>query len=235
MTERADAFDGKIAAAQKELTELGPLPKYADPTSAKLIRIVAVFYPVPANADEDVSEWLSILWAFAVEFLAFMGPKGIWAGFASPATQRSAGHARVEIPLARMQASGAPLPASAPLQELQPASDAPKALPKTKPPRPPAKPRVKKTKLAAKTEPRIESVAEWFKARTFAKAGNEVRAGVVYEDYVSWSGARYEEPVTFTKFGTIMKKELGVGSIERSKRSFYVGIALTGALEVVSG
>ncbi len=31
----------------------------------------------------------------------------------------------------------------------------------------------------------MESVPEWFKARTFAKAGNEVRAGVVYEDYVS--------------------------------------------------
>jgi hypothetical protein len=236
LTERADAFDGKIAAAQKELTELGPLPKYADPTSAKLIRIVAVFYPVPANADDDVSEWLSILWAFGVEFLAFMGPKGIWAGFASPATQRSAGHARVEIPLARMQASGAPLPASAPLQELQPASDAPKALPRAKSVRPPAtaKPRAKK-KSAAKAEPRVDSLPEWFKARTFAKAGNEVRAGVVYEDYISWCGGHAEEPVSFTKFGTIMKKELGVGSIERSKRSFYVGIALTGALEVVSG
>jgi hypothetical protein len=81
----------------------------------------------------------------------------------------------------------------------------------------------------------VESVPEWFKARTFVKAGNEVRAGVVYEDYVSWSEARDEDPVTFTKFGTIMKKELKVGSVERSKRSYYVGIALTGALEVVSG
>ncbi len=81
----------------------------------------------------------------------------------------------------------------------------------------------------------MESLPEWFKARTFAKAGNEVRAGVVYEDYISWCAAHDEEPVSFTKFGTIMKKELGVGSLERSKRSYYVGIALTGALEVVDG
>ncbi len=79
LTERADVLDGKIAAAQKELTDLGPLPKYADPTSAKILRIVAVVYPVGAGADDDVSEWLSIIWAFGIEFLAFMGPKGLWS------------------------------------------------------------------------------------------------------------------------------------------------------------
>jgi hypothetical protein len=85
------------------------------------------------------------------------------------------------------------------------------------------------------TGPKVESVPECFKARTFAKTGNEVRAGVVYEDFVSWCDGRGEEAVSFTKFGIIMKKGLGVGSFERSKRSYYVGIALTGALEVVTG
>jgi hypothetical protein len=42
---------------------------------------------------------------------------------------------------------------------------------------------------------------------------------------------------SMTAFGTMMKKELGVSYAERSKRGFYVGIALCGkpALVAVQG
>ena len=44
--------------------------------------------------------------------------------------------------------------------------------------------------------------------------------------YSEWCNAQGIEPVSSRRFGEIMKGELGVELIERSKNHFYVGIAL---------
>ena len=57
-----------------------------------------------------------------------------------------------------------------------------------------------------------------------------------YAAYRSWCIEMGKEPISLTAFGTIMKGELGVAYEEKpkSKRGFYVGIALVSAPKLVA-
>ncbi len=90
-------LDGKIAAAQKELTDLGPLPNIADPTSAKILRIVAVSSTRSGQRRRRVSEWLSISGLSASNFLPSWARKASgWFRFARH-EKKSAGQTQLRF------------------------------------------------------------------------------------------------------------------------------------------
>jgi phage/plasmid-associated DNA primase len=62
----------------------------------------------------------------------------------------------------------------------------------------------------------------------------KVKPGDAYAAYRGWCAETGREPVSLTAFGTTMKGELGVVYEERSKRGFYLGLALVGAPKLVS-
>jgi hypothetical protein len=72
----------------------------------------------------------------------------------------------------------------------------------------------------------IAEAREWFKSRTITRAGNLVRVRDTYEAYCTWSKDRGVAPMSLTAFGTLLKGDLGVGYVEKSKRGFYTDIAL---------
>lgn len=71
------------------------------------------------------------------------------------------------------------------------------------------------------------SVRAWKKARVLDRAGQSVRCGVAYHDYVDWCREEDRIPVSLTAFGLTMKNELGVKSETINKRSSYKGILIT--------
>jgi hypothetical protein len=52
---------------------------------------------------------------------------------------------------------------------------------------------------------------------------------------VEWCKDRGLDAVSLTTFGTIMKNELGVRYVEKSRRGYYADIALVAGLKVVGG
>ena len=77
------------------------------------------------------------------------------------------------------------------------------------------------------------SVREWYKCRTAARPGVEIPRKEAFTAYCSWCKDQGIEPVSSRRFGQIMKGELGVELIERSKNHFYVGIALVATPRLV--
>ena len=82
----------------------------------------------------------------------------------------------------------------------------------------------------------LGDVREWKESRTVARPGSQVKPGDAYSAYKWWCIEMGKEPVSLTAFGTIMKGELGVLYEEKpkSKRGYYVGIALVGAPKLVT-
>src|SRR5262249_55620392 len=80
----------------------------------------------------------------------------------------------------------------------------------------------------------VGDVREWHSARTAARPGNLLRVNECYSAYVEWCKERGLSGASLTKFGTMMKGELGVSYVERSKRGYYEGFALKGALKIVA-
>lgn len=74
-----------------------------------------------------------------------------------------------------------------------------------------------------------DSVRQWKDARCVDRAGQSVRCGIAYEDYVAWCRTNKKPPVTLTAFGLTMKNELGVTQRTVAKRSSYIGILITSA------
>ena len=62
-----------------------------------------------------------------------------------------------------------------------------------------------------------------------------MKPGEAYSAYKSWCAELGKEPVTLTAFGTLIKGELCVLYEEKSKRGYYVGIALVGMPKLVAG
>ena len=76
-------------------------------------------------------------------------------------------------------------------------------------------------------------MAEWKASRTVARPGGKVKPADAYAAYRGWCAETGQQPVSLTAFGTTMKGELGVVYEERSKRGFYVGLALVSAPKLV--
>src|SRR5262249_29292313 len=151
------------------------------------------------------------------ELLAFLGPFGMWTALGCAARLPESAPKREP---GRKIARG-PSPASQIAGVAQTAAS----------PAPAKKPRKIKSAVAA----RVGDVREWFRSRTAARPGSAARVNECYAAYVEWCKAANLEAVSLTKFGTVMKGELGVEYIEKSKRGYYDGIVLKGGLKVVAG
>jgi hypothetical protein len=216
-TEKREALDAEIAVAQGELDALGPVPKVVDPWSARLARLISLVRPTGADA---VAEWYPSFTAFIIEMIAMWLP-------------------RVLLTATEPVAPGKPGPrlwqrrpkAAAPVdEEVAPAVPAPVAVVETAAVRPtpstPARPK-KPAKISPAAVGGADSVRQWKECRTGARPGSEIKPKRTYEtSYLPWCKEQGIEPVSFTRFGSIMKGELGVTYIERNKRGFYVGITL---------
>jgi hypothetical protein len=242
LTERAERIDSELTGAEASLAALGPLPKHGDDTAAKIARIVAVFVSVDANTEETFAEWRPILFAAGIELLAFIGPLGMMAAIAGGGAGEAQGpdavtpkaNAQKSKPVVILQHPSTPEQAKQSPRRLgtfakggTPDAVIPAALRPT--PASAASPK--------NTGAGVSDVREWLNSRTAARPDNLVRVNECYDAYLAWSQERGLQPVTLTKFGKTMKGDLGVAYIERSKRSYYSGIVLTGAplLKVVNG
>ena len=206
LTERADKLDADIRAAEKELADLGPLPAHADAAAAK---VAAVFGLSEIWVHENWPTWLAIV----VELLALLGPVTWVEALRAPARQ----HRPIGLPVAETQRP-APVAAVAPppvMAALAPTPASPAPAKKSRP-----------TRAAAVTN--AADARDWHNSRILARPGNLVRVRDAYEAYCAWCGDRKATPISLTAFGTLMKGELGVAYVEKSKRGFYVDVALAG-------
>jgi hypothetical protein len=159
--------------------------------------------------------------AIMIEAIAFMGPKIIVTATTNPTS--AVGHASKVRWWQRRLKVVSKADTEAPAATAAVRSTA--ALPvKTKNP--------SKSKPAAVGE--ADSVRQWKECRTIERAGSEIKPKETYEgSYLPWCQEQGIEPVSFTRFGGIMKGELGVQYIDRNKRGFYTGIALVSAPRLV--
>jgi hypothetical protein len=213
LTERADRIDADIRAAEKERADLGLLPAHADPTAAK---IAAIFGNglTETSVHENWPTWLAIV----VELLALLGPVTWVEALRTP-------HHAESAPAQQSKAVAIVEPASLPQIPLTAVPELTAVSPS------PATPALieKPKKIKHKDIAGVGSVRDWFNSRTTARAGHLVRVNECYSAYVEWCKAAGLEAASLTKFGTVMKGELGVEYIEKSKRGYYVGIGLKGA------
>ena len=209
LTETAEKLDGDLRAAQLELAGLGNIPKFADPTSEQIARMIS---PLVRSTDDDVSEWRPVLFAFCVELLALLGPSILFAAIAG-------GAAKPHHPAIMEK------PETSRRREVL-STAAPKMTAIAVNPATPAKAeKTKKIKPAAVAG--VESVRDWFNNRVTSRPGNEIRVTEgAYDPYREWCGEQKIEPVKLRTFGAMMKGELGVVYVERRKRGYYSGIAL---------
>ena len=213
LTERADRLDADIRKAEKERADLGPLPAHADATAAKIAAIIAIFKPdtdiTEASVHENWPTWLAVV----VELLALFGPV-TWVEALKEPRQTLARHKEVAEPAPQI-AQEAPSPqthltAVPEITAVEPT---------------PATP-AKATKTPKPVAAGVTDAREWFKSRTTVRPGNLIRVRDTYETYCDWSKERGTAPMSLTAFGTLLKGELGVGYVEKSKRGFYTDIAL---------
>jgi hypothetical protein len=196
LTERADKLDREIESAEREMENLGPLPKHVDAAAARIASLLNV-------SEEWVHEnwptWLAIV----VELLALFGPVTWVEAMAEPRLP--------PMPQPKLSKGGRPKAATT-------AAPAPK------------------TRKSTKSKPvGSGDIQTWFSEQTLKKDGHGIRVSEAYDAYVQWCTGRSENPVSLTVFGTTMKKDLAVDYAEKSKRGFYIGIALkNSALKVVS-
>jgi hypothetical protein len=226
LTERAESLDGDIATLEKELTSLGPIPVHADDTASKAARLIGAFVALGSNADEEIAEWRPIAFAIGIELLALIGPIGMMAAVSPPscpvAQQPMPERNVTEKQHPSISESSAALAPAPEKTAVAGSAATPAKLKKTR-----------KIKSAALAE--VGDVREWHKSRTAARPGNLLRVNECYAAYVQWCKSRDLEAASLTKFGGLMKGELGISYLEKSKRGYYQDIALTGAaLKIVT-
>jgi hypothetical protein len=202
----------RFAALERQLLELGPVPKHGDDTASKTARLIGLFVSIGSNADEEIAEWRPIAFAIGIELLALIGPIGMVAAVGSP----------------RIVAETQQPAISEEVKSASPETPAPQraGLPQTAPT--PAKPKkARKIKPAALAG--VGDVREWHSSRTAAKPGNLARVNECFAAYVEWCKAKGLQACSLTKFGMVMKGELRVEYAEKSKRGYYAGFVLKGA------
>jgi hypothetical protein len=90
----------------------------------------------------------------------------------------------------------------------------------------PSKPKTKAKLRKGIQPPSEETVREWYEARVLPRAGCNVRAGTLLQDYEDWCAGNGKAPVNQTVFGNVMLKELGVQKTRDGNRTSYLGVRL---------
>jgi hypothetical protein len=236
-TEKVEGYDTIIEGASKDLVDLGPIPTDVDPTAARIAKVASLIIDLGPRGDLKVIEWLPTFIAAMIELVAMWVPNLIMTATAAPYTPGAAPatwfwrwrqHAPADAATVDVKPAA---PAAAPSKAAVKPTAASAAMPK----------KASKIKPAALAD--AESVRQWFKSRTIARAGSKLKPKETYEgSYLPWCEEMNIAPVSFTKFGITMKAKPGDGgcSVEfesnASKRDYYVGIAIVGSsLRVVPG
>jgi hypothetical protein len=169
LTERAEKLDVEIAALERQLLELSPVPKHGDDTASKTARLIGPFVSIGSNADEEIAEWRPIAFAIGIELLALIGPIGMVAAVGSPSTV-----VKTQQPAISEDVKNASPETPAPVLAAVVRSAATPAKPK----------KARQIKKAALTG--VGDVREWHGSRTAAKPGNLIRVNECFAAYVEW-------------------------------------------------
>ena len=225
LTSRAETLDANKEAAQKELDALGVIPEHADKSASRLAKDIGKLVDLGPAPDETLIDWTIKFFAIIVEVIGLVGPRmillSIYGDIERPARRwlwrwRDVSAKAVTVDMKHI----APLAAAA-----APTRSAATPASKKKP---------SKIKHAAVRD--FGDVREWKESRTVGRPGSKVKPGDAYTNYKEWCIEIGKDPVSLTAFGTIMKGILGVAYEEKSKRGFYLRIALVcGPKLVVSG
>jgi hypothetical protein len=221
--DQIDAADKTLKALEDEKAALAPAPQNVDAAAYRLSKQLGKIVDLGDNPVDATADILIYTVSGFAEFIALLGPMIFLTAMmgrtdkpAAPAGRRwwqwHRKRARIEAPTT----TAAPQAAAPALTPATPA--------KAKSP--------KKIKAAGVRE--FGDVQEWKDSRTIARPSSRVKPGDAYAAYKAWCLETDKEAVSLTAFGTTMKGELGVLYEERSKRGFYVGIALVGAPKLVA-
>jgi len=207
----------------------------------KAYRFGKILHRLGADIGEDdktrtawVMDWWPTFIAFIVELMPVLGPYAT-AGRKSDRPARSWRWPTIRLPRRRVQDANLHLEeVAAPAAAVEIAAVQPSAATA-------AKPRKSKVSKAAAL-PDAGSVVQWHQSRTVARAGSKLKPKDTWETaYLPWCAENSITPVSFTVFGTTMKKatvEGGCGVVYDpdgfgTKRGAYLGIALAGGLALV--
>jgi len=214
--DQIDVAEKALKDLEDEKAVLPPAPQNVDAAAYRLSKQLGKIVDLGDNPVEATADILIYTVSGFAEFIALLGPMIFLTAMgrsdnpAAPAGSRwwqwRRKEAMIEVPTATAAPQTAAVVAS---------------------PATPAK---------AKSSRKIKAagVREWKESRTVARLGSKVKPGEAYAAYESWCAEIGKEPVSLTAFGTIMKGELGVIYEEKSKRGFYVGIALVGTPKLVA-
>jgi len=221
--DQIDVAEKALKDLEDEKAVLPPAPQNVDAAAYRLSKQLGKIVDLGDNPVEATTDILIYTISGFAEFIALLGPMIFLTAMGginkpvAPAGRRWWQRWRKEPELEVPATTAAPQ-AAAPART--PASPA-----KAKSP--------KKIKAAGVRE--FGDVREWKESRTIARADSRVKPSDAHSAYKSWCAELGKEPVSLTAFGTAMKNELGVLYEEKSKRGYYVGIALVGTPKLVAG
>ena len=217
LTQMLADINAKLAQKREERAAMTP-PKFKDAAAARIALILSKIGIKTTEA--QVTDWWPNWLAAVIEAWAALGAYCFLPRRKKSEEKPQTVEAEVEIKEAEV-----PQDAVAPVPETV---EKPAAV------QTPAKKRSTAASAAKSGKPKHKRalvhgpVRDWFDEEVKIAQGSEVRPGVAYDTYSDWCRRRNLKPVSLTTFGTTMKKDLGVGYEERSKRGYYLGILLTG-------
>lgn len=230
VTARADELDARLSQAQTDLAALGPLPKHEEATSARLVRFLSFFAPVPETLADGIQDIRPILAAAGYELMATVGPFICMTVLATQTVPPLVAPVLPEPPQYDPDPPVAPKP-DKPFQTVyRPARKGSKR--KARKALPPPK---KVIPIAAQLAPPTPGIREWFDVRIVQRDGEEITARDIYLNYLDFCKSSGVEPVSQALFGRRIQSELGVTRETRpGNRIFYVGVTWRrGSLRVV--
>jgi hypothetical protein len=241
-----ERLDAELKVASREKVELGPVPHEVDPAAARIGKVLATFFELGPRPDLVVIDWWPTFVAVVIEAIGLLMPRIILT---------ATGHADVPAPRAwrvglgswrhrrRAETDVAPTPASVSTSPAAPAATVKAATVSATVPRgaaTDARPK-KPSKSASAAVADADTVLQWQRSRTIARSGSRLKPRETYDtSYVPFCKERGLEPVSFTRFGMVVKApttEGGCGfGFERtpSKRDHYLDVALVSAPKLVA-
>jgi hypothetical protein len=238
-----ERLDGELRAASKEKVELGPVPSEIDPGAAKIGKVLTLFIDLGPRPDLAVIDWWPTFVAVVIEAIGLLMPRIILTATGGAPAPASAWKIGIWRRRRHIEADMASKPESV---AISPAAPGPAARPATVPAAvsrgaaTAARPK-KLSKPAPAAVGAADTVHQWQRSSTIARPGSKLKPRETYDtSYVPFCLERGLEPVSFTRFGLVVKAppaEGGCGfGFERtpSKRDHYVDVALISAPKLVA-
>jgi hypothetical protein len=239
-----ERLDAELKAASREKVELGPVPHEVDPAAARIGKVLASFFDLGPRPDLVVIDWWPTFVAVVIEAIGLLMPRIILT---------ATGHADAPLPARtwgwelgtwlrrrHVEPDGATKRQSVDMSAAAPPAAEPEAATVSRSAATAARPK-KASKSAPAAVADADTVLQWRRSRTIARSGSKLKPRETYDtSYVPFCRERGLEPVSFTRFGMVVKApttEGGCGfGFERtpSKRDHYLDVALVSAPKLVA-